>query len=170
MKRNVKKQLLCFLSICLLLICCATPVSAQENKVLSDEAEQLYQDQLNASGASGLFRELPESTRSLLKQLGLTDLSPETLLSLSPDKGLQTAAAAASDVAKGPLKSAALCVGMMILCALLEGTKTTFGEQSLHTTFGAVTSLCISASLILPIVGCITRAVEAISGGANFML
>lgn len=170
MKRNLKKWAFCFLFMLVLLLCGPFAAAAGQETSLPDEVSELYGDQLQASGASDLFRELPESTKELLRQLGLSDLTPETLLSLSPEQGLQTAASAASDAAKGPLKSAAVCVGMMILCALLEGTKTTFGERSLHTTFGAVTSLCISAALILPIVECIGRAVEAISGGANFML
>lgn len=156
---TITKKLLFSVVFALILSLCVCAVSDRE-----------YEDQLNASGADGLPDKLPPETRELLERLGITDIKQDAFMNLTPGNIGSIALEQAKSSLATPLKSVSAIIGIILLCALLEGFKVSFSEKTLSGTFGTVSSICIAASVLLPILNLISRAGNLIVASANFML
>lgn len=144
--------------------CLAVIDNSGENSV-----EFEYQDQLRASGADQLIYELPQGTRDLLERLGASNIDSDSVIAITPSTVINSIGELISSSAGGPIKSAAIIIGIILLCALMEGVKVSFGNSSLGGTFGVVSALAAGTAIILPVLGCIERAGEAIKSGSIFM-
>ena len=61
-------------------------------------------------------------------------------------------------------------LGTVLLCAMLDGLKTSLWEGTLSTVFAAVAVVCVAASIVSPIIDCITTTAAAIRDYSNFVL
>lgn len=129
-----------------------------------------YEDQLHASGADSLPDKLPPETRELLERLGITDISQGAFMNLTPGDIGSIALNQARSSFSTPLKAVSAIIGIILLCALLDGFKVSFSEKTLSGAFGSVSSICIAASVLLPVLNLISRAGNLIVASANFML
>lgn len=129
-----------------------------------------YKEQLHASGADSLPDKLPPETRELLERLGMTGITQDAFTNLTAANIANVALNQAKSSFSTPLKSISAIIGIILLCALLDGFKVSFSEKTLSGTFGTVSSICIATSVLLPMLNLISRAGSLIVASANFML
>ena len=101
-----------------MLLAATIPAAAEAEEPSADE---LYQEQLEASGAQEIWDKLPEETRLLLDNLGITGLDKDSLSGLTPQASLSGLLGLLADQAGGPLRSAGILLGIILLCALMDG-------------------------------------------------
>ena len=68
------------------------------------------------------------------------------------------------------ISESSVIVSIIILCALFDGMKTSFGSKPLSDVLGVVSTLCICACVVAPIVECINNLSSIIQNSSNFML
>lgn len=126
--------------------------------------------QLEEIGADELVEELPDETTELLRQLDLGEIDFLSLLSLTPGKFFSVLWALLIREVKAPLVSLAAVLGIVVLCAFLDGMKNTVGDATLGPVFNVVAVLSVSATIALPVLGCIRDTGQTIRDCANFLL
>jgi stage III sporulation protein AE len=129
-----------------------------------------YREQMELSGADALPEELPNDTRLLLEGMGVEGADWESVQALSPGQIFMQIVQMVQGEWKGPLSAGLQVIAVMLLCALMEGMKLSFGESPLGGVIGAVSTLCVCGIIITPIVSCIHAAATVIQGAAGFML
>lgn len=163
MMKMKKRWLLCLL--CLFFCLLPVAVSAQEDA----DAEQYYQEQMEASGAGELPGYLPEEAKKIMDDLGVGDLSQEGIFHLSPEQILEQSLKLAGEHAVSPVRAAASVIGVILLCSLLQGIRGSFGEKELSRIFGVVCVLVSIAFIVAPIVDCVVRTNETVQGSFVFV-
>ncbi len=154
----------CFL-ICLmaiLLFCSALPVSAQT-------VEELYAEQLEASGGEALLESLPEQTRELLYELGIDALDPDAFSSLDTETVWDKLWGLIATTCRAPLATAGTVIAVVLLYAWVNGLRHTLREEDTSSVFGTVCALAICGSVVLPLTGCITAVQKAMTSTSVFM-
>ena len=156
------KKLVCFF---LILLFCSVPVSALESS-----QDEYYQQQLQDSGAADLPDSLPEETRELLDGMGAGSADWQSIQNLTPEIIFSQIGNVAQEKSAAPLRAALSVLAVMLLCALMNGMKLTFGDHPLGGVIGMVGTLCVCTVVIEPIVRCIGDAALIIKGAAGFLL
>lgn len=156
----MKKVLL--LTMCFLLLL-GIPCSAQS-------VEELYNEQLEASGGEALWDALPTETKALLEKLGITELKPDALAETDTQTVLEQVWALVLSAAKEPLKYGGVIFGIVILHAWVAGFHTTLNGQKSNDLFSAVAALASCAAVIEPISRCIVRVGETTESLSVFMI
>ena len=146
--RAVKRWLL-FLLLPLALI---LPASAEEQTT-----QEMYAEQLEASGADEVWDKLPEETRQLLERLGIDELDAGQFSSLQPKGILENLLGLLSDQAGTPMRACGMILGIILLCALMDGVKQTVAQPSVSEVFGVICALAACAAVMIPVSGCIQR-------------
>ncbi|NLG93597.1 MAG: stage III sporulation protein AE [Clostridiales bacterium] len=158
------KRVVCFLLTLFFLSAFLPQACAAENQ------EKYYQQQLEQSGAEDLPYKLPEETRKALENLGIENADWKSISSITPQNFFEQILSVAAGKTGAPFKAAVSVVSVMLLCALLNGMKLSFGEKALGGVIGMVATLCISIIVINPIVSCIANAATVIRAAAGFLL
>ncbi|QEY33953.1 stage III sporulation protein AE [Caproiciproducens galactitolivorans] len=158
------KRIACFLLTLFFLSAFLPQAYAAENQ------EKYYQQQLEQSGAEDLPYKLPEETRKALENLGIENADWKSISSITPQNFFEHILSVAAGKTGAPFKAAVSVVAVMLLCALLDGMKLSFGEKALGGVIGMVATLCISIIVINPIVSCIVNAATVIRAAAGFLL
>ena len=133
------------------------------------EWDELYQEQAEASGAGDLPDNLPEETRQLLDQLGITSIDAEGFSSLEPQGVWKALAELTGQEASGPLRSVGVVLGVVLLCALMEGMKQTLRVPSASPVFQVVCVLAACAALLVPLSSCVQAVCRAAESTSVFM-
>jgi len=126
--------------------------------------------QMDALGKEELLEEIPESARELLDETGLSDVTVDSLLELTPGEFVKAVWGIFTDQLKQPLRVFATVVGIIILCALLGGMKTVAWKETLSGVFDTVSVLCILMAVGVPIINCIRETSRVIEDASVFML
>ena len=69
-----------------------------------------------------------------------------------------------------PLAAGASLLGIMLVCALMNGMKLSFGERQTGSVLGMVGTLCACAVIAPPVISCIQQASTLIEGAGGFLL
>lgn len=157
-----------------------TPVYAFEDEVdgvlwYNEQANtpafdrESWQRQMHAVGADTLPDALPDDTRDLLADTGITGVDFEALLSMTPEVFFSRVWELLREQARQPFIIFGVLLGTVILCALLESMKVAMGESSMVTVFSVVAIVCVSAAIANPLVDCITSTAAAIRDCATFI-
>lgn len=162
MKKTRRIFLLVFVLLTMLLAA-TIPAAAEAEEPSADE---LYQEQLEASGAQEIWDKLPEETRRLLDNLGITGLDKDSLSGLTPQASLSGLLGLLADQAGGPLRSAGILLGIILLCALMDGMKQAVREPAISDVFQTICTLAACAAALIPVSGCIRVGLR--SGGKHF--
>lgn len=142
------------------------PVSAFAAEIKAD----YYSQQLQESGAADLTDKLPEDTRKALDNLGIDGSNGQNITSLTPQNLFQQILSMVAGNVKEPIQAAVSVIAVMLLCALLNGMKLSFGDRPMSGVIGLVGTLCICTVMIQPIISCITNAASVIKAAADFLL
>ena len=153
----MKKFVMVLLLLCLLTIPCA-----------AEEYDEFYEEQLEASGAEELTDVLPPETQELLDKLGITDFSENSALYMSVEDWLPHLWELVGSSSSGPIAAGAVVIGVILLCALAEGFRQTADGAS-GTLFSSVSVLACCAALVVPLIGCIERVMDAADSTSVFM-
>lgn len=146
-------------------------VNAQEESVnQQDLIDEYYKEQLELSGAKSLWDELPSETKNSLINFGIDDFDWKSINSLKPESVFNELARIARSKSSLPVKTIIHIVGIILLCALMEGMKISFSDNTLSGIIGVVSVLCICLVIINPVVNCIASTAKIIKIAAMFML
>ena len=132
--------------------------------------ENIYKEQIEISGADDLEKQVPEETKESLNNIGVIGIDWDDISNISPDKVFAEILNIAKKKSYKPLTSFSVIVSIIILCALFDGMKTSFGSNPLSNVLGVVSTLCICACVVAPIVECINNLSSIIQNSSNFML
>jgi len=127
-------------------------------------------NQLDALGAGELVEQLPQQAMDMLREAEMDEISPESLLSLSPGRFFSMLWQIIVQNVRQPLVVLGTVMGIIVLTSLLEGMKNTAGENSLSPVFGAVSILAVLTSLAFPIMNAIIDTASAVRQASMFML
>lgn len=165
----MKKMTLIIALLLIGLVCSCISVGAEEE---NDETsiDEIYSSQLEESGALELADELPQDARKNLDDLNITSPDWRRLNSLSFFEIMGKIISIAGQESITPLNSLSKVLAVILLCALLEGFKTTFSSGPLGGVLGTVSTLCICGLIAYPITETIVRSANIISLSANFAL
>ena len=153
--------------IFLLLLLFALPAAAETETQTVDE---LYQQQLEASGADDLLDKLPDETKALMDKLGITGLDADGFSALEPNSIVNNLLNLLSQESSGPLQTAGILLGIILLCALMESIKQTVKEPAMSEVFGVVCALGACTAVLIPVSACIQRICEAAESTSIFMI
>lgn len=154
------KKTAVILSLVLMLFCFSS-------KALCAENNELFEEQLEASGAKDLFNVLTRDELELLEELGLDEINFDSVFSPSLRSVIDLFVQIIRNEYKLPFEAlavAAMCVVALAAVSqvLPDGIRTT---KMLGLTVAVITAL----SVVIPLSSCITRAVSAISLSSGFV-
>ena len=160
MKKRIIILIFLTLSVCFISI----PVNAAEERKddSGEDITEIYDEQLIASGADRLYSSLPEETKKMLSDMGINAFDYESTDALRSVGIFKQAVELIGEKSSGPLGTLALCLGIMLICSLVEGTDITVGDKTLEGISSAVGALCICTAIVVPMCRMISRAVEII--------
>lgn len=165
------KKAVCFLFLLATIFAVSPHVFAAEaDASLPPAAGELYEEQLKQSGAEELPESLPPETQKILHDLGVDGSDWNSITSVSPQNYFQKILKVFSGQIKNPFKILCNVVSVILLCALLNGMKLSFGEKPLGGVIGMVGTLCICAIVVTPIVSCVQDAADVLKAASGFLL
>jgi stage III sporulation protein AE len=160
---NMKKAF-CFLIMFLFVFSFSAQVCAETKE------KDFYEKQFEQSGAKDLPEYLPDDTKNSLEDLGIQGADWEDIITITPKSMFEKILSIAGGKINEPLRAAVSVIAVMLLCALLNGMKISFGDRQMSSVIGMVATLCICVIIINPIVSCIANAASIIKAAAGFLL
>ncbi len=145
----------------ILLVLLSGSVSAQS-------AQELYEQQLEASGAGELYSLLPDETQALLRRIGVDGLSVDAALSMTPQTVLSTLHDLFREESTAPFTAATLLLGVLLLLGFFEALQPASGERS--AMFRAVCVLAAVTPLLIPLWQTMQRTLAATDSASVFLL
>lgn len=150
------------LFILLLFLVFSLPVKAQTN--------DLYEEQLSASGASLLNEKLPADVRELLEQLHLERMDPAAYTSLDSSSIFRMLGTLLQKNAGGPLQAIGSLVAVVMLTAMFGGLENVTDNPSLRQTYHTVAVLACGGMLLSSFSGLLNAVKETVESVSVFML
>ena len=131
--------------------------------------EELYTEQLEASGGEELIAALPDETRQLLAELGIDTPDPDAFSSLDTETIWDRLVDMLMAALRGPLTTAGTVLVIVLLHAWVNGMRQTLREEDTTAVFGTVCALAACGSVVLPLSKCIAAVREAMTSTGVFM-
>lgn len=154
-------------ALLLALILAAQPVTASADA--DDATDRWLEEQWSASGADRLWEALPETTQSLLADLGVERFNLSSIKALQPNSVLTTLWDVAASESTPAVRVAGTVLGALLLCSLLDGLRRLADEPAMNDVFRMVGLLAVGLSLMAPLCDCLRQAAEAVDGALVFM-
>jgi stage III sporulation protein AE len=133
------------------------------------DTDSMLSGQYRKSGASEAYSKTPNDVRKALGNMGVAGNDAKSLSKFTPVSVFKYITSTAIQNMKSPLRAAAAVLGVLLACALLGAMKNSFGEKSLDTVFGLVSTLCIAAVLLVPVTKCVSFCARVISDASRVM-
>lgn len=162
--RTKKFSIILILSV-LFVVIIQFPLSAED---ISFEAQ--YDKLLHSSGADKLYDIVPEDAKSILEDTDISELSQDSLINISFFDFVGAIFKTAKDAVTQPLTMLLSCIGIILLCALLNSMKSSFNNSSYEQVFSTISVICISSVIIMPIAQLIIRISKLITVVSDFLL
>lgn len=153
------KLVICILA---LLVLCAYPVQAQT-------FDELYREQLEASGGEALLDALPKETRELLERLNIDSLQADSFTELDTNSLLGELWELFKTAAGEPLTACGTVLGILLVYAWVDGMRQTLRTEEVSSVFGVICALAACGSVMMPIAGHLERVSEAMKSVSVFM-
>lgn len=141
-----------------------------QNGSSNDDFKQQYEELLEESGANKLLDIIPDDAKSLLDKNDIDGFDADKLLNISFFDFIASVWDAVIEALSKPLTILLSCIGIILLCALLNSFKSGFNNSSYEKVFSAVSVICIASAIIVPIAQMITRTADVIKQVSNFLL
>ena len=161
----MKKTIILIIMLLLVLLPGVTVCAAE-----ADDTEVLYEQQADLSGVSSLYSSLPDETKNLLSDMGISSADYKALSETGVHDIFEKILSLAGTKGKTPFGAAAVCLGIMLLCAVVDGTNITMGDRSLSGVSSAVGALCVCTAAVLPMCEVIKRSTVIIQGASGFLM
>lgn len=156
MKRTKKERMLWIPLIILLLLALYIPSSAIESE---EDAQAAFTE---------IYTAVDADTRAALEQLGLEEISYESLLDLSPRAVITELLSLITGKMTEPLRALGLVCAFLALQAVLSSFLQEKGN--LQTAFSLFSTLFITVTLLVPVTQSMVTAFSAMQLSADFML
>lgn len=122
------------------------------------------------NSVNSLMDSLSDEVRKDLNSIGadspsivsLSDVSFESVLNLIVDK--------LSTSSKAPLSASAVVIAVLILNALFDSYTDALKQSSTKEVLSVVSTLCITTTLVLPVIDLIEDCITTVTDASNFML
>jgi stage III sporulation protein AE len=163
------KKTVCLVLLIVSVFLFSEPASAAVSSGTEDY-QRCYQEQMRQSGAEDLPDRLPKETQKTLEQLGVSGTDWESITSITPKNYFQKILDIFTGKMKNPLRILASIIAVVLLCALLNGLRLSFGEQALGQVIGMVGALCICTIVVSPLVSCISDSADVLKAASGFLL
>lgn len=163
----MKRTFFCLLLSMVLVCFCGITLSAQQ---APEQEDEVYRQQMEASGADELLDHAPEQAKSLLERVGIEAVDYRKLLTLSPSDFFKEIWGAVRERVRMPLTVFGSVLGIILLCSLLYCLRISLWDGTLNAVFTAVSVVCIAAAIASPIIDCITTTARAIEDCSTFLL
>lgn len=151
--------------VCLLIaLLLLSPVTA-----FADTPEEIYRDQLAASGGDELYDQLPQESKDLLRSFGIEGVEPENYTALKPGAMLSGLLEAVKGQSGGVLAACGLILGILLLGTLGESFRSLIREDRMGSAFSAICGAAACATVLWPIARCARQAYQAAEGVAVLM-
>lgn len=154
----------------LILSLSVTVFAVEEENSSGESVSEIYNEQLELSGADRLFDGLPERTKKLLADMGVTSPNYETITDFNVSGIFEQIVTLVGENSGTALGGMTVCLGIMLLCSLVEGFRVTIGEKSIGTVSSAVGTVCVCTAIIVPLCSTISDTVEILNGASGFLL
>ncbi len=138
--------------------------------VSAKTVDELFEEQLEASGAQELLEDLPTETQELLELLGIDSLDIHTFTEPDLPLLLRKLWDWISDSSVVPIRSCALVLGVILLHAWMGGVGETLGNQNGQMLFSVVSTLVTCTVLIAPLAECIHEVKAACESLSVYMM
>lgn len=155
--------------ILLLFVLCILPTSVSAESQDDIDMQEYYQQEYDESGAENLYDNLPDDTKDILDDFGIDNGAVTEDTQLSPSRVYKSLWNTLKDKITDPIKAIAGVIAIILLCALAESMKLSFGEKTLGSTVSVVGTLGVSLVIISPIVSCISYTSNMILTAAIFI-
>ncbi len=155
-----------FLKLLLCTVCLLCFVTLPTRAATLDE---LYREQLEASGGQDLLNALPEETRRLMERLQL-DLPDAPDGTADVNTWLELLGELVTAVMPESLAAGGSVLGILLLYAWVDGMRHTLRTEESASVFGAICTLSACAVVILPLSALITQVCRAMESVSVFML
>ncbi len=160
------KKICKFLIFILLILSVRVSARALENNALNE----IYREQFKTSESEKLTENLPNDSLKSLDRIGVSGANWEEISHLNPNKIFTEIINIIKEKLSSPLKSLAPTAAIILLCALINNLKTSFGSDHMAEIMTAVSTLCLCAAIINPIVSCINSSALVIKSASGFTL
>ena len=117
-----------------------------------------------------LMNSLSDEVITDLEQIGANSTDLIDLQNVSFDKVVNLILDKFSDNSAGALSACAVVIAILILNALIDSYKDALRQSSMQEVLSVVSTLCITTTLVLPIIDLISDSIATITDAANFML
>ena len=135
-----------------------------------DNPEQMYYEQLKASGAEQLWESLPPETLDLLDRIGIDSFDPGAYTGIRPENVADNLLLLLNKSSAGPIRAAAVLLGIVLLYALIESMRQAVKEETVSKVYGVICAFAACAALIIPVAGCIKNVARAAESSTVLML
>ncbi len=132
--------------------------------------DELYEEQLRASGAQELLENLPPETRELLSILGIDSLDPRSVTETDLNTVLQTIWQWIVNSSTLPIRSCVLVFGVILLHAWMGGVGGTLGGKNGEMLFSVVSTLVTCTVVVTPLAACIQEVKDACESLSVYMM
>lgn len=124
-----------------------TPAVAAETA----DAEEMYQQQLEQSGAAELTESLPEDAQGLLIELGLDTFDPKAYTQFRLGETIDLLMDLTARQAGGPLQVMGMLIGVVLMGAVFSGLEGGTLSPALRQTYQSVAVLGAGGVLLIPL-------------------
>lgn len=122
------------------------------------------------SDVDTLINNLPEQAKNDMNSIGADSADISKLKDISFSSILDLIAEHFGLSSKGAVSSGAVVVAVLMLNALADSYKDTLRHSSMKEVMSVVSTLCITATLVMPVIKLISFAVATVSDASDFML
>lgn len=153
----LKKSIITAIVALLLISLSALNVCAQD----ISELEKSVEDLMNS---------LSDEVKTDMESIGATSTDLLDLQNVSYEKVMNLILDKFSSNSVGALSSCAVVIAILILNALIDSYKSALRQSSMQEVLSVVSTLCITTTLVLPIIDLISDSILTITDASNFML
>ena len=165
MKKKMTVLLLCLPLLISMTDCMvyASNVSEPSSPVVSYD----YEAQMEASGATELWNELPSETQKDLQRLGIEGVTSDALSSLKAEEVVNTLLSVTQREMRTPLTSLGFLLALLLLASFFKGGEDTL-DSPLAPTVGSVMAMAVGVTLGAPVFALIGQIGQASQTACSF--
>ena len=135
--------------------------------VVSVNAEEITELQ---NSVDSLMDSLSDEVKEDMQSLGVNSVSIEAVQNVSFDSVINLIADKLSENSTAPLSASAVVIAILILNALFDSYTDALKQSSTKEILSVVSTLCITTTLVLPVIDLIEHCIATVTDASNFML
>lgn len=152
------KKILVILFVSVVLLCLLSfSVCAKEYSQIESQVDELY-NSLSEQAKNDL-QSISADTTDLAK---LNEVSFDSFMNLIFKK--------VSENSKGPLSASAVVVSVILLNSLIDSYTNSLRYSSTKEVISVISTLCITSTLVMPVIDLLTDCISTVKDASNFML